>query len=126
MCQTLPPSTLLVAALAPLAGAALAGIFGTTLGGNRIGRRLCHSLPIAGGLISFVLSAMTLYRVTLDGDRFDGTIYPWMLLGGLTTEIGFLVGSLAAMMMVVVSFGSLVGDLDTIRYQGEDEGYNRF
>ncbi|MCW5258977.1 NADH-quinone oxidoreductase subunit L [Verminephrobacter eiseniae] len=126
MCQTLPASTLLVAALAPLAGAALAGIFGTTLGGNRIGRRLCHSLTIAGVLISFVLSAMTLYRVTLDGDRFDGTIYTWMLLGGLKMEIGFLVDSLTAMMMVVVSFVSLMVHIYTIGYMREDEGYNRF
>ncbi|KAB7591709.1 NADH-quinone oxidoreductase subunit L [Verminephrobacter eiseniae] len=126
MCQTLPASTLLAAALAPLAGAALAGIFGTTLGGNRIGRRLCHSLTIAGVLISFVLSAMTLYRVTLDGDHFDGTIYTWMLLGGLKMEIGFLVDSLTAMMMVVVSFVSLMVHIYTIGYMREDEGYNRF
>ncbi|MCW5238471.1 NADH-quinone oxidoreductase subunit L [Verminephrobacter eiseniae] len=126
MSQTLPASTLLAAALAPLAGAALAGIFGTTLGGNRIGRRLCHSLAIAGVLISFVLSAMTLYRVALDGARFDATIYTWMLLGGLKMEIGFLVDSLTAMMMVVVSFVSLMVHIYTIGYMREDEGYNRF
>src|SRR6218665_4176013 len=111
MCQTLPASTLLAAALAPLAGAALAGIFGTPPGGNRSGRRLCHSLTIAGVLILFVLSAMTLYRVTLDGDHFDGTIYPWMLLGGLKMEIGFLVDGLTATMMVVVRFVSLLVQL---------------
>src|SRR6218665_2837654 len=129
MCQTLPASTLLAAALAPLAGAALAGIFGTTLpgpplGGTRLGRRLCHSLTIAGVLISFVLSAMTLYRVMLDGDHFDATIYTWMLLGGLKMEIGFLVDSLTAMMMVVVSFVSLMVHIYTIGYMREDEGYN--
>src|SRR6218665_1401145 len=102
MCQTLPASTL------RLGAAARPGVSGSTRGGTRIGARLCHSLTIAGVLNSFVLSAMTLCRVTRDGDHFDGTIYTWMLLGGLKMEIGFLVDSLTAMMMVVVSFVSLM------------------
>src|SRR6218665_3628996 len=126
MCQTLPASTLLAAALAPLAGAAPAGIFRPTPRGNRIGRPPRPRLAIAGVLISFVLSAMTLYRVALDGARFDATIYTWMLLGGLKIEIGFLVDSLTAMMMVVVSFVSLMVHIYTIGYMREDEGYNRF
>ncbi len=46
MSQTLSASTLLAVPLAPLAGAVLAGIFGTKFGGNRIGRTLSHSAPI--------------------------------------------------------------------------------
>jgi NADH-quinone oxidoreductase subunit L len=48
MSQTLNASTLLAVPLAPLVGAALAGIFGTQFGGNWIGRRLTHSLTILG------------------------------------------------------------------------------
>ena len=48
MSQTLNASTLLAVPLAPLAGAVLAGIFGTTFGGNWIGRRLAHTLCILG------------------------------------------------------------------------------
>ena len=59
MSQTLSASTLLAVPLAPLAGAVLAGIFGTTFGGNLIGRRLSHSLTILGVLVAFILSAMT-------------------------------------------------------------------
>jgi NADH-quinone oxidoreductase subunit L len=126
MSQTLSASTLLAVPLAPLAGALLAGVFGTTFGGNWIGRRLSHTLTILGVLVAFVLSAMTLKSVALDGARFNETLYTWMVVGGLKMEVGFLIDSLTAMMMVVVTFVSLMVHIYTIGYMEEDEGYNRF
>ncbi|HSV51508.1 MAG TPA: NADH-quinone oxidoreductase subunit L [Burkholderiaceae bacterium] len=126
MSQTLSASTLLAVPLAPLAGAVLAGIFGTTFGGNWIGRRLAHTLTILGVFVAFILSAMTLKSVALEGARFNATIYEWMVVGGLKMEIGFLVDGLTAMMMCVVTFVSLMVHIYTIGYMEEDEGYNRF
>ncbi|PUE36020.1 NADH-quinone oxidoreductase subunit L [Limnohabitans sp. Jir72] len=125
MSQTLNASTLLVVPLAPLVGSALAGIFGTQFGGNWIGRRLSHTLTILGVLVAFILSAMTLKSV-IDGARFNETIYTWMVVGGLKMEVGFLIDSLTAMMMCVVTFVSLMVHIYTIGYMEEDEGYNRF
>jgi len=125
MSQTLNASTLLVVPLAPLVGSALAGIFGTQFGGNWIGRRLSHTLTILGVLVAFILSAMTLKSV-IDGARFNETLYTWMVVGGLKMEVGFLVDSLTAMMMCVVTFVSLMVHIYTIGYMEEDEGYNRF
>jgi len=126
MSQTLSASTLLAIPLAPLVGAVLAGVFGTKFGGNWIGRKLSHSLTILGVLIAFVLSAMTLMSVVNDGARFNETIYTWMVVGGLKMEVGFLIDSLTAMMMCVVTFVSLMVHLYTVGYMEEDEGYNRF
>ncbi len=126
MSQTLQASTLLAVPLAPLVGSALAGIFGTRFGGNKIGRGLTHTLTILGVFIAFVLSAMTLQSVALEGARFNETIYTWMVVGDLKMEIGFLVDGLTAMMMCVVTFVSLMVHLYTIGYMQEDEGYNRF
>jgi NADH-quinone oxidoreductase subunit L len=126
MSQTLSSSTLLVVALAPLVGALAAGVLGTKFGGNVIGRRLSHSVTILGVLLSFVLSAMTLQSVVVDGARFNETIYTWMVVGGLKMEIGFLVDGLTAMMMCVVTFVSLMVHIYTVGYMEEDEGYNRF
>ncbi len=119
MSQTLSASTLLAVPLAPLVGSVLAGIFGTAFGGNWFGRRASHSL-------TFVLSAMTLKSVAVDGARFNETIYTWMVVGGLKMEVGFLIDSLTAMMMCVVTFVSLMVHIYTIGYMEEDEGYNRF
>ena len=126
MSQTLQASTLLAVPLAPLVGSALAGIFGTRLGGNWIGRTLSHTLTILGVLTAFVLSALTLQSVVVDGARFNETLYTWMVVGGLKMEVGFLIDGLTAMMMCVVTFVSLMVHLYTIGYMEEDDGYNRF
>jgi len=103
-----------------------AGVLGTALGGNVLGRRVSHTLTIAGVLLSFVLSATTLWSVAMEGARFNETIYTWMVVGGLKMEVGFLVDGLTAMMMCVVSFVSLMVHIYTIGYMRDDEGYNRF
>ena len=126
MSQTLSAATLLAVPLAPLAGAILAGVFGTVFGGNLLGRRLSHCLTISGVFIAFVISAMTLKSVALDGARFNETLYTWMTLGSLKMEIGFLVDGLTAMMMCVVTFVSLMVHIYTIGYMKEEDGYNRF
>ena len=126
MSQTLNTATLLAVPLAPLVGSALAGIFGTQFGGNWIGRKVTHTLTIAGVLLAFVLSVMTLQSVVQDGARLNETLYTWMVVGGLKMEIGFMVDGLTAMMMVVVTFVSLMVHIYTIGYMKEDEGYNRF
>ena len=126
MSATLSASTLLAVPMAPLVGAALAGLFGTKFGGNHIGRKVTHSLTILGVAIAFLISAMTLKSVVVDGARFNATLYEWMIVGGLKMEVGFLVDGLTAMMMCVVTFVSLMVHIYTIGYMEEDEGYNRF
>ncbi|QXL84765.1 NADH-quinone oxidoreductase subunit L [Comamonas sp. NLF-1-9] len=126
MSSTLTASTLLAVPLAPLAGALLAGVFGTALGGNRFGRGVSHSVTILGVFIAFVLSVMTLSAVVNDGARFDQTIYTWMSVGSFKMEVGFLIDPLTALMMSVVTFVSLMVHIYTIGYMADDEGYNRF
>ena len=126
MSQTLFASMLLAVPLAPLTGALLAGILGTTFGGNWIGRRLAHTLTILGVFVAFIISAMTLQSVVVDGARFNETLYTWMTVGNLKMEVGFLVDGLTAMMMCVVTFVSLMVHIYTIGYMEDDAGYNRF
>ncbi len=121
MAATLSPNLLVAVPLAPLAGAVLAGFFG-----KWIGRRGAHLATILGVAIAFVISAMVLKSVAVDGARFNQTIYEWMVVGGLKMEIGFLVDGLTAMMMCVVTFVSLMVHIYTIGYMEEDPGYQRF
>lgn len=125
MAGQLNPNLLLVVPLAPLAGSVIAGLFGTKFFGNVIGRTASHTVTILGVLIAFVLSCMTLNDV-LNGAFFNGVIYNWMTVAGLKFEIGFLIDSLTAMMMCVVTFVSLMVHIYTIGYMKDDEGYNRF
>src|SRR6187431_261218 len=121
MATTLSPALLTVVPMAPLVGAILAGLFG-----KQIGRAGAHTVTILGVLISFLISAWVLWSVAVDGARFNRTIYEWMQLGGLKMEIGFLVDGLTAMMMVVVTFVSLMVHIYTIGYMADDPGYQRF
>ena len=116
----LSQNLLLAVPLAPLVGAVLAGFFG-----KAIGRAGAHTVTILGVLMAFVISALVLNDV-MAGARFNATIYEWMKLGGLTMEVGFLVDGLTAMMMVVVTFVSLMVHIYTIGYMAEDPGYQRF
>ncbi|MCR5881677.1 NADH-quinone oxidoreductase subunit L [Rhizobacter sp. J219] len=120
MTTALNPNLLLAVPLAPLAGAILAGFFG-----KAIGRRGSHIVTILGVLVSFIISAFVLKDV-IDGARFNATVYEWMVLGGLKMEVGFLIDGLSAMMMVVVTFVSLMVHIYTIGYMEEDAGYQRF
>src|SRR3954465_14610286 len=98
MASTLNATTLLAVPLAPLVGSLIAGIFGTTFGGNKIGRGLSHTATIFSVFISFIVSSMVLWSVAQDGARFNQTIYEWMTVGNLKMEVGFLVDGLTAMM----------------------------
>ncbi|WP_017450677.1 NADH-quinone oxidoreductase subunit L [Herbaspirillum rubrisubalbicans] len=125
MAGQLNPHLLLAVPLAPLAGSAIAGLLGTKFFGNVVGRKVSHTATILGVLIAAIISIQTLLAV-LDGATYNGTLYNWMTVAGIKLEIGFMVDSLTAMMMCVVTFVSLMVHIYTIGYMAEDEGYNRF
>ena len=125
MAGQLNPLLLLAVPLAPLAGSLIAGLLGTRFFGNIVGRQVSHTATILGVLVAFIISAMTLSQV-MDGAKYNETLYQWMNVGGLKLEIGFLVDSLTATMMCVVTFVSLMVHIYTIGYMKDDEGYNRF
>ena len=110
----------LLVPLAPLAGALIAG-----LGGRRIGRAGAHWVTIIGVAISFAASCLIFLDV-LDGAVFNGPVYTWLVSDGIRFEIGFLIDRLSALMMVVVTFVSLMVHVYTVGYMADDPGYQRF
>jgi len=109
----------LIVPLAPLAGAVAAGLFGRV-----IGRAGAHLLAIAGVLAAFVASVL-IYQGLPDGG-INQTVYTWMQAGGLDFSVGFQIDHLTVLMMLVVSFVSLMVHIYTIGYMADDPGYNRF
>jgi NADH-quinone oxidoreductase subunit L len=110
----------LLAVVAPLIGAIVAGF-----GGRIVGRAGAHTVTIFGVLVSTVCAFVILGDV-LKGNNFDGTIYTWAVVGGLKLEVGFLIDTLTATMMVVVTFVSLMVHIYTVGYMADDPGYQRF
>src|ERR1700675_2550215 len=110
----------LLIALSPLAGAIVVG-----LGGSKLGRAASHWICILGVAISFVGSGIVL-RDVLAGNAFNGDLYVWMASGDVKFALGFLIDPLTALMMVVVSFVSLMVHIYTVGYMADDAGYTRF
>jgi len=113
--------TLLAIVLSPLAAAIVAGLFGRV-----VGRSGAHTVTILGVAISFGLSAKVFWDLLGGAPAFDGPVYTWLVSDGLRMEVGFLVDRLSALMMVVVTFVSLMVHVYTIGYMHEDPGYTRF
>ncbi|WP_121457673.1 NADH-quinone oxidoreductase subunit L [Azonexus fungiphilus] len=106
--------------LAPLFGAMIAGLFCRV-----IPRWLAHTATIAGVAIAFAASVVV-FQDVMAGNTFNGTVYTWMTSGDYIFEVGFLIDTLTATMMLVVTFVSLMVHIYTIGYMQEDPGYNRF
>src|SRR4249919_1399610 len=113
---------LLAIALAPLLGAIVAGLFG-----RQIGRAGAHTVTISAVAISCLLSIDVLRRLwTGEADPFNQNVYTFFQVGAWNAHVGFLVDRLTAMMMVVVTFVSLLVHVYTIGYMKDDPGYQRF
>src|SRR3984885_5004976 len=112
----------LTIALAPLVAAVIAGLFGKS-----IGKAGAHGITILGVGISCLLSFYVLYQILFEGQApFNGTVYTWLVSDGVSMDVGFLIDRLSAMMMVVVTFVSLMVHVYNIGYMDEDPGYQRF
>ena len=114
-------SLLLTLVLAPLFGSIIAGFFG-----KKIGETASHTVTTLGVAIAFLLSVWVFKLVIFDGASYNDRVYQWLQAGSLSIEVGFLVDSLTAMMLVVVTFVSLMVHIYTIGYMKGDDGYSRF
>jgi len=110
----------LIVPLAPLAGAVIAG-----LAGRVIGRAGAHWVTIIGVAVAFFASLAVMQDV-LAGNTFNGPVYTWLTSGEARFEVGFLIDRLTVLMMLVVTFVSLMVHVYTIGYMADDPGYQRF
>ena len=118
----LSKNVLLAIVLAPLLGSIIAGLFG-----RLVGRAGAHTATILGVAVSCALSCWVLYQLVVQGaSPFNENLYTFFEVGNYTGHVGFMIDKLTAMMMVVVTFVSLLVHLYTIGYMAEDPGYQRF
>ena len=112
----------LTLALSPLIGSLIVG-----LAGNRLGRTLSHTITIVGVAISTVLALYVFNHHVLEGGNvFNENLYTWMQIGSLNISVGFLVDNLTSVMLVIVSFVSLMVHIYTIGYMHDDDDYTKF
>ena len=118
----IPKNVLLAVVLAPLLGSIVAGLFG-----RQVGRAGAHWVTILGVAVSCALSCWVLYQLAGQGaSPFNQNLYTFFEVGNYSAHVGFMVDNLTAMMMVVVTFVSLLVHVYTIGYMADDPGYQRF
>ena len=106
--------------LSPLFGGIAAGLFG-----RRIGRRGAHTVTIFSVAVSTILSFYVFYLFVWQGHAtYNDVLYTWLVADGIRFEIGYLIDSLSATMMLVVTFVSLMVHIYTIGYMDHDEDYD--
>ena len=111
----------LLVPLAPLVAAIVVGLAGAKLG------RACVALAVHRRRRASRWSRRSWCCATCwPGHVFNGDVYTWLQSGTFKLSIGFLIDPLTAMMMVVVTFVSLMVHIYTIGYMADDPGYTRF
>lgn len=116
----------LIIVLAPLLGSMIAGLFS-----RQVGRVGAHTVTIAGVGLSFLLSLLVANHVLSGngGSYLNANLYTWASGGELfpyAFHIGFLIDPLTVVMLVTVTFVSLLVHIYSIGYMADDDGYQRF
>lgn len=112
----------LIVVLAPLIGCIAVGLFGKWLT-----RVHAHSITILGVAVSLLASCAVFYDLMANGyPTHNFYLYEWAKIGELVLGVGFLIDSLTAIMMLVVTSVSLMVHIYTIGYMHDDPGYKRF
>ncbi len=111
----------LLVVIAPLVGAAGAGLFC-----RQVSKQFAHRLTIALMGFSLILSLYVACLVIGQDQSYEGVLYLWGQSGKLTLNVGFLIDNLTACMMVTVTFVSFLVHIYSIGYMAEDGGYQRF
>ncbi|WP_133130544.1 NADH-quinone oxidoreductase subunit L [Legionella yabuuchiae] len=115
----------LIVILSPLVGSVISGFFR-----HQIGRVGAHSVTIAGLAVSLLFS-LYVASLILSGSVpvLDENLYTWANGGDLfpyAFHIGLLIDPLTSVMMVIVTFVSLLVHIYSIGYMADDDGYQRF
>ncbi len=112
----------LIILFAPLLGAIVAGF-----GAKKIGKFGAHVVTISLMLLSLICAILVFKDVAvLHHSGYYGNIYTWGVGGHFRFNMGFMIDSLTATMMLVVTFIATLVHIYSIGYMVDDIGNQRF
>ncbi|HJQ26673.1 MAG TPA: NADH-quinone oxidoreductase subunit L [Blastocatellia bacterium] len=110
--------------LAPLAGAAILGLFGKRMSERLIGLIACSTVAISA-IISFYVFFK--HRVELrDGAKFFDYLFTWIQVGNFRADFALVLDSLSAIYILFVTFVAFWIHVFATGYMRGDKGYWRF
>jgi NADH-quinone oxidoreductase subunit L len=79
-------------------------------------------IGIAATLVSFVLSVLIfIERLGSETQNYTWNDWDWLTVGSVTLQMGFEINNLNTLMLLIVSLVSLLVNLYSVGYMGEDE-----
>ena len=109
----------------PLIAAAANGI--NLVAGERFwGWRQVQRLTCLTLFASFIGAAWVFYQIILDPTPREVIAYHWMSMGTLKVDVGFLIDSLSAVMMLVVTGFSFLIAVFSVNYMHNDYSFSRY
>ncbi len=118
--MTLSSTELLLIPALPLIAALIAGLFGW-----KLKESLTHWICCVGVAVSALLS-IDVFMQVLDGARFYGNFWSWVISDHFVVPVGMMIDPLTAIMMLTVTIVSACVHVYTIGYMHGDPGYTRF
>ncbi|MBW0454525.1 MAG: NADH-quinone oxidoreductase subunit L [Candidatus Kinetoplastibacterium crithidii] len=124
---SLNPNIFLIISLSPLFGSILSGLFGTSFFGKPVlNRTIVHIITIFAVFISFIGSVIVITDIVNNRSCYEHVLYTWSVIDDVELEIGFLIDTLSALMMLIITSISLMVHIYSIGYMYDDESYQRF
>lgn len=111
----------LILVLAPLLGSLISGLLG-----NIVGDKNSHRFAITGLFVSFISACLIAKLIVVDNNFLNQNLYTWGVSGSFNFHLGFLLDRLTAVMIIIVTFVSLLVHIYSIGYMAGDPGYSRF
>jgi len=118
-------------ALIPLIlGLPIFGFLFTAAVGRRLGKQ-AHWVPVLAVFAAWVIAMLAAYGALTHAEPFGESglvveLYTWIPAGGFQVEVNFLVDSLTACLLIVVTTIGLLVHVYSVGYMGHDPGYWRF
>jgi NADH:ubiquinone oxidoreductase subunit 5 (subunit L)/multisubunit Na+/H+ antiporter MnhA subunit len=94
--------------------------------GHYIGRSGSCLLSVAGLLLSFLCSLFIFFEVIINQTPTTIKLYNWICIDLYSIQIGFLFDCTSSLMLLVITFISLIVHLYSITYLGNDPYISRF
>jgi NADH-quinone oxidoreductase subunit L len=119
------PLALIVAL--PLLGFLINGVFGTALGGRRLGHGAVAAVACAMPLAAFALTVLSFFSLQASGYApVVEPLYQWASIGGSRFEIAFYFDRLSAVMTLIVTGVGSVIHIYATGYMHDDKSFGRF
>ncbi len=107
--------------LLPLLATIANGLFG-----SRYWNEKAHYLGVGSVAVSFVVALVVFVQMALGHPAEQIKVFRWIFGGGLDVQMGFLIDSLTAIMLMVVTGVGLLIHIYSVGYMHGDRGYARF